>query len=196
MPEKLCRLPLHPSRIRLERCRGNEHLASSQVNEGHGENLTWSVFCPNPFAEEIDLPQGVGVEFDKLAPTSTASLGARFDVMFYQDVLDRLSRDLADAKLPQLTEDTAIAPTGFIGDLDHQLTNNASQARSSLSRFRIGRAFITNPASEGRLVDSRNDLANPRAEFLAQLQQPSSFIPFQEDSLPREPSSVATRSLP
>jgi len=52
------------------------------MHERHRKGKSRTLHCPNALAEEIDLPERIGMSLQKLAPGTLPTLGARIETVF------------------------------------------------------------------------------------------------------------------
>ena len=134
------------------------HPTSSNVNSGEGEDLTGTTTGPDKLAEEIDLPEGILVDLDELAPGALAPLRSRLKTVFDQNILNRLAADRTDFKLSEFDENSGVAPARFLGQLDDQFMIHCSQSGPAFP-FRLNLAlFLPDPtllAPTGRSAAER-----------------------------------------
>ena len=119
------------------------------MNEGHGKRLPWPLEVPDPLAKEVDLPQCVGMDLEKLAPSASAPPGAGIESVFHQDVLDGLPGDPAHAQFAELAKYPAVDPAGVFGNLNDQFSDNLGDPGTAFAATGKQSFLLTNPASEG-----------------------------------------------
>ena len=103
------RLFLHPHGIWLESAGGQEHFASRDVQERQDETLANAFGGHNVLGEEVTLPEGLRVRFEKIAPASLRRVQLGIQLVLPQDVNDGAARHL-DLEFSQLADDARVPP--------------------------------------------------------------------------------------
>ena len=103
----------------MNRRRRDPAAAGAQMQEHQEIHIDEPAEGPHPLGREVTLPQRLGMAPEELIPRSLSAFGSRIESMFFQDVFDRLSRDL-DPQPPQLAEDAGVAPRVLLSQLHHQ----------------------------------------------------------------------------
>src|SRR5258706_15528993 len=103
------RLFLHPHRIWLESAGGQEPFASRDVQERQDETLATPFGGHNVLGEEVTLPEGLRVRFEKIAPATFGWVQLGVQLVLPEDVHHRAARHL-QSELPELAENTRITP--------------------------------------------------------------------------------------
>lgn len=181
--EKRLGLLCHPLGVWLERAGRAIDAPCGHMDERQHEALPQASGRPDTFAEEIDLPEGLGVDFQELVPRALPALGPRQHTLLLEDVLDRRFRDHMNPQLFELAENPAVAPASFFGDTDYDLTNGLQRFRAShLFRFSAS-ALRVEPALIGSRMNNRDQLSHAGTDGRAQLEKPFALDLREEDSL-------------
>jgi RHS repeat-associated protein len=109
------------------------------------------------------------VDSQEVAPGSPAPFRSGIEAMLDEDVFHRLPANGTDAELFQLAQNPRVSPARLLGDHDDQLPHEGSQPRPAYSRRRGSTFFLADPTAKRGIADDRDELADARAEFLAQL---------------------------
>lgn len=97
--EKDFRLPLHPLSIGLKTAGRAVHSPGGHVDERQYKALPQAFGRPNALAEEIDLPERLGVDLQELIPSAFPTSRPRQHPGLFEDVFDRALRDRMDSQL-------------------------------------------------------------------------------------------------
>lgn len=118
------------------------------MQQQHRESLARSLCRPDALAEEVDLPERVGVDLEKLAPRFPVPAGIGIYPVHDQGVSDRLPRDLSGAQFSQFAKNPAVPAVGIPCELYHQLPEDFGNLRAAFSWFNFHACVRAHPAPE------------------------------------------------
>ncbi len=171
----------HPLAVGFETAGRTKDSPATDVNKRQDKRLSQSGWRPDHLAEEVDLPQSIDMEFEKLVPSPTTSFGTRLDTFLLEDVLNRRSTDTAHPQFSQFSQNSTITPASFTRQSDDHLTDRFRNAGPSHLFGLSPTVLCSDPTLIGSRMDDRDEFWGARTDSGAQLKQSLSFVLFEED---------------
>jgi hypothetical protein len=183
MFKKRLRLALHPFGIGFETGGGHVNSASTQVDEGQYKTLSQSLGRPDAFAEEVDLPEGLGVHLQELVPGPLPAPGSGMHAGLLEDVLDCAPGNGMNPQLPELTEDAAVAPASLLGNANHDLPNRFKRFGSAHPLGLLAQSLLLDPALVSSRMDEDDRFVGVGSKFRSELEQSFFLLLLEKDPL-------------
>lgn len=155
------------------RSRGvSNNLPALEMDEEQDEAVDQAAERPDLFADEVTSPERVGVDLEELVPRAFSALWSRIKASFLEDVADCGLADVADAELPQFTEDAGVAPAGLTGEAKHQVADLLGRpwptGLALAGSSRPGLLNLRHPTLEGSVRDNRDEFSQRRTNLAAE----------------------------
>ncbi len=93
--QKYTCLMFHPATVGRLCSRRDEHTPRSQVDKSQDKHLPRAKTGPDAFTEKVALPQSLRVDMQEFTPSPTSAPWPRIKVIFFENILDGLSRDMS-----------------------------------------------------------------------------------------------------
>ena len=111
----------HPVAVGIRRHAGYVDSSGVQMNKKEHVVSHRTTHRPDGLGEEISGPDRLEVSLDELRPTAVAALRPRIETVILQETFDSCSRDIIDAELLELTQDSTVAPSSGLGHFQNEL---------------------------------------------------------------------------